>query len=98
MAALPDPSAIGGAWAARRGPRRGGGVRAQAGERPAALGGYQRPSQQGGAPKLALRDGPVAALALTEGPAGIVDQEVARSLALLQSGCLPSGWRQQVTG
>lgn len=62
-----------------------------------AAAGDPAPGGEGWA-KLAFLARPGAAPASPKGPAGIVDQEVARSPALLQSGGHPSGWRQQVTG
>lgn len=98
--ALLDPSAIVGAWAARPslGARGAGdyGRRSVSAPPPSgATGGDPAPWREA---KLAFRAGPGAASASPKGPAGIVDQEVARSPALLQSGGHPSGWRQQVTG
>lgn len=65
---------------------RGGGVRAQARERLAAVGG----NTDLGAPKLELRAGPCGAPASPKGLEGMVDQEVARSPALLPSAVRPS--------
>lgn len=93
------PLGSGGAWAAQGGARargRGAGSGRRAPRRPR---GRPAGTPARGDPEVGVA-GPGAAHPLRprRAPAGTVDQEVARSAALLQSGGRPSRWRQQVTG